>query len=282
VKKKAISPWVRRTIQIVFFVVIAAGAVNHTLTEAGIQIPLLESASLHALCPFGGVVTLYQFVTTGTLVRQIHLSSVVLLALTLVTALLFGPVFCGWVCPFGTFQEWIGSLGRKLFPKRYNRIVPAGIDRILRYARYLVLVWTVYMTTVTGVLVFKAYDPYYALFSFWTGDVAVTGFIALGVVVALSLIMERPFCKYACPMGALLGLSNLVRLFGIRREEKSCINCKLCDKACPMNINVSGKGRILDHQCISCGECTSDRVCPVARTVEWKVPVWTGRSGGAA
>lgn len=273
-KSKRVSPWVRRTVQIVFFVLIAAGAVNHTLVERGISIPLLSSASLHALCPFGGVVTMYQFVTTGTLVRQIHLSSIVLLVSTLLLAVLFGPVFCGWICPFGSIQEWIGRIGKRLFGKRYNTFVPARIDRPLRYLRYVVLIWAVYMTTVTGVLVFKDYDPYYALFSFWTGEVAVTGFVALGLVFALTLVMERPFCKYACPMGALLGISNLFRVFAVRRSAPSCINCTLCDKACPMNIQVSGKGRILDHQCISCGECTSDRACPVAKTVEWKT--WTG------
>jgi len=260
----------------VFFVLIALGAVNHTLEEHGIVIPWISNASLHALCPFGGVVTLWQFLTTGTLVRQIHLSAVVLLGITGVLAVLFGPVFCGWICPFGSLQEWIGKVGKKLFGKRYNTLVPAKLDRVLSYLRYVVLGWAVYMTTVTGVLVFQPYDPYYALFNLWTGEVALTGYIALGLVVGLGLIIERPFCKYACPMGAVLGVSNLFRVFGIKRRESSCINCKLCDKACPMNIEVSGKGRILDHRCISCGECTSDRACPVIKTVEWKLP------GGAA
>jgi polyferredoxin len=181
------------------------------LVERGIQIPLLGSASLHALCPYGGVVTLWHLATTGRLVRQIHESALVLLGLTVVLAVLFGPVFCGWVCPFGSVQEWIGRLGRKLLPKSYNRVVPKKLDSWLRYLRYGVLAWTVYMTATTGVLVFKDYDPYYALFNFWTGEVAITGFIALALVLALSLVMERPFCKYACPMGALLGLSNIFR-----------------------------------------------------------------------
>jgi polyferredoxin len=275
-KAKSRSVWIRRSIQIIFLLLITLGAVNHTLVEKGIEIPLLGSASLHAVCPFGGVVTLWRFVTTGRLVRQIHESALVLLGLTVILALLFGPVFCGWVCPFGTVQEWIGMIGRKLFPKSYNKIIPKKLDTGLRYLRYVVLAWAVYMTTVTGVLVFKDYDPYYALFNFWTGEVAVTGFIALAVVVGLSLVMERPFCKYACPMGAVLGLSNMFRIFGIRREESSCINCKICDKVCPMNIDVSAKGRVLDHQCISCGECTSERLCPVVKTVEWKLPFVSG------
>lgn len=271
-KTKARSVWVRRSIQIFFLLVITLGAVNHTLVERGIQLPLLGSASLHALCPYGGVVTLWHLATTGRLVRQIHESALVLLGLTVVLAVLFGPVFCGWVCPFGSVQEWVGKLGRKLLPRLYNRVIPKKVDSWLRYLRYGILAWTVYMTATTGVLVFKDYDPYYALFNFWTGEVAITGFVALAVVLGLSLVMERPFCKYACPMGAVLGLSNIFRLFGIRREKPSCVDCGACDRVCPMNIQVSTKGRILDHQCISCGECTSDRVCPVPKTVEWKLP----------
>jgi polyferredoxin len=274
-RTKARSVWVRRSIQIFFLIIITLGAVNHTLVERGIQIPLLGSASLHALCPFGGVVTLWHLAMAGRLVRQIHESALVLLGLTVVLAVLFGPVFCGWVCPFGSVQEWIGRLGKKLLPRSYNRVVPKKLDSWLRYLRYGVLVWTVYMTATTGVLVFKDYDPYYALFNFWTGEVAITGFIALALVLVLSLVMERPFCKYACPMGAVLGLSNIFRVFGIRREKSSCIDCEACNRVCPMNIEVATKGRVLDHQCISCGECTSDRACPVAATVEWKLPAIT-------
>ncbi len=278
--QKKRSVWIRRTIQILFFVVIALGAVNHTLVERGIEIPLLGSASLHALCPFGGVVTLWRFVTTGRLVRQIHESSMILLGLTVALAVLFGPVFCGWVCPFGSFQEWLGKLGAKLFGKRYNNFVPGKLDRWLGLLRYGVLAWAVYMTTVTGVLVFKDYDPYYALFSFWTGEVAISGFVALGLVVILGLFVERPFCKYACPMGALLGLSNVFRVFGIKRKAPTCIGCKACDRACPMNIEVSKAGRVLDPRCISCGECTSERACPVAATVDFKL-IGAGRADGA-
>jgi polyferredoxin len=83
-----------------------------------------------------------------------------------------------------------------------------------------------------------------------------------------SLFVERPFCKYACPYGALLGLTNFFRVFGIKRNKETCIDCKACDKACPMNINVSGAGTVRNHQCISCLECTSEAACPVKDTVE--------------
>jgi len=124
------------------------------------------------------------------------------------------------------------------------------------------------MTIVTVKLVFQDFDPYYALFNFWTGEVAVSGFIILGVVALLSLFVERPFCKYACPYGAVLGVFNLFRIFGIKRNVQTCIDCKACDRECPMNIQVSTAKTVRNHQCISCMKCTSEQSCPVDNTVE--------------
>jgi len=265
--KKSKARRLRRIVQFGFFALVALIAVNHTLVEYGIEIPILGSASLHALCPFGGVVSIYQVATGGGFVQKIHESSWILMWIGFGIALFLGPVFCGWICPFGTFQEWLGRIGKKLFKKRYNRFVPARLDAVLRYLRYLVLAAVVYNTAVTGVLMFANMDPYFALFNAWTGEVAITAFVVLGVVMLLSLFVERPFCKYACPYGAVLGLFNLVRIFPIRRNAETCIDCGLCDKHCPMNINVSGKTVIRHHQCISCLECTSEVACPVKETV---------------
>ena len=261
--------WIRSIIQIFFFGLIALIAVNHSLAEEGRGIPFLSSASLHAICPFGGVVTLHQFITTGTLIRKVRQSSLVLSGLVMLLAVLFGPVFCGWVCPLGTVQEWVGKLGKKLLGNRYNHFIPRKLDNVLRYLRYGMLGWVVYMSAVSGTLIFLSIDPYYALFNFWTGEVAVTGLLVLGVTLLGSLVVERPWCKYACPYGALLGITNLFRVFKIRRVESSCISCDLCSKECPMNIEVSKVKVVRDHQCISCLECTSEAVCPVADTVEF-------------
>lgn len=259
---------IRRGVQIFFLVLIALIAINHTLAESGVEIPLIGAASLHAVCPFGGVVSIYQYATAGTFVKKVHESSFILMIIVFALAVAFGPVFCGWICPFGTVQEFFSYLGRKILGRKHNRVIPARIDRWLRYLRYAVLAWVIYMTARSGQLIFADYDPYYALFNFWTGEVAVSGFIVLGLVFLLSLIVERPFCKYACPYGAVLGLSNLFRVFGIKRNPTTCIDCKACDRACPMNIEVSSAGTVRDHQCISCLKCASEQACPVVATVE--------------
>ena len=261
------SIWIRRVVQLFFFVLIALISINHTLAESGGGIPLLSSASLHSLCPFGGVVTIYQFATVGTFVQKIHESAFVLMAIGFLLAALFGPVFCGWVCPLGTIQEWVAKWGKKLFKRRYNHFVPARIDKVLRYARYLVLAWVVYVTAVSSTLVFSEYDPYFALFNFWSGEVAWMALVILALTLGLSLFVERPWCKYACPYGAALGLTNLFRIFQIRRSESTCKADGACSIMCPMNIPVDSVKTVRDHQCISCLECTSEAICPVAKTV---------------
>lgn len=267
-RRRGGGPRLRAWVQAGFFILVALIATMNGLKEEGVEIPLAGTASLHAICPFGGVVSFWQLASMGTLVKKVHDSSVVLGVIGILLAVLFGPVICGWICPFGTFQEWIGKVGRRIFGKRYNTLIPGRFDRVLRYLRYLMLVWVSYMTIVTGKLAFEAVDPYYALFNFWRSEVSIGGFIVLGATILLSLVVERPFCKYACPYGAFLGLFNLVRIFGIKRNPATCISCKACNRACPMNIEISTAGTVRDHQCISCMQCTSEAACPVPVTVE--------------
>ena len=261
------SIWIRRVVQIFFFVFIALISVNHTLSDSGGGIPLLSNASLHSLCPFGGVVTIYQYATVGTFVQKIHESAFVLMAIGVGLAILFGPVFCGWVCPLGTVQEWVAKWGKKLFKRRYNHFVPPKIDNALRYVRYLVLAWVIYVTATSGTLIFAEYDPYFALFNFWSTEVSWTALGILGITLGLSLFVERPWCKYACPYGAVLGISNMFRVFKIRRAESTCKADGACSIMCPMNIPVDTVKTVRNHQCISCLECTSEAICPVAKTV---------------
>jgi len=270
-KAKSHSQQIRLAVQIIFFALILGTAINHTLSEAGIAIPILGSASVHSLCPFGGVVTIYTLLTTGRFVQKIHESAIVMLGVVGVTSLLFGSAFCGWLCPLGSIQEWIGKLGRKLFKRKYNNVIPAKLDRILRLFKYVVLIWIVYVTAVSAKLVFEAYDPYYALFNFWSGEVVWQAFVVLGLTLGGALIIERPWCRYACPLGAMLGLTNKISIFRIKRNASTCINCSKCDRACPMKVEISNKGKVRGLECNSCLKCTSENACPIPDTVNMSV-----------
>jgi polyferredoxin len=180
-----------------------------------------------------------------------------------------GPALCGWICPLGTVQEFLGKFGKKLFPRNYNHIIPSSIDNWLRYIRYIVLLLVVIFTARELTLVFLDYDPYFALFNFWSDEVPASALIILIIVLISSLFIERPWCKYLCPLGALLGIFNLFRLIPLKRNPDTCINCKRCDQVCPMNIKISDKTIIRNHQCISCLLCTDEVTCPVKDTLNF-------------
>ncbi|MDO8987171.1 MAG: 4Fe-4S binding protein, partial [Coriobacteriia bacterium] len=116
--------------------------------------------SVDALCPFGGIETLWAFIADGFLIKKIALSSLILLAGVVVTALVMGRSFCGQVCPLGTLQELSARIGRKLFGRRL--VMPKILDRPARYLKYAVLLGFTLWTWAVSDLVIRAYDPWVA------------------------------------------------------------------------------------------------------------------------
>jgi len=270
-KKSKNKHLIRLAVQIFFLALIILISVNHFRSEQGLAPLLIGNPSLHAVCPFGGVVTIYSYFTEGTFIPKIHQSSITLMWLVIGLTLLFGPVFCGWICPFGTVQEFVGKIGRKIFKKEYNNFIPSVIDKPLRYLRYVILLLVVVNTAISGKLLFSNFDPYFALFNIWSSEVTRLSLLVLGLTLIGSLFVERPWCKYLCPFGALLGIFNFFRIVKLKRNEKTCINCKKCDQACPMNIDISTSKTITDHQCISCLLCTDEMACPVSNTLSFSL-----------
>ncbi|MBP1756381.1 MAG: hypothetical protein H6Q59_2779 [Firmicutes bacterium] len=232
-----------------------------------------KAPSTHALCPFGALESLYTLLFTGSFIQKIYSGTVVLLILTVIIAILFRRSFCGLLCPFGALQELFGKIGRRILKKQF--IMPAFIDKPLRYLKYLILLLTVGMAWYYGTLWMAPYDPYsaYTHLSAFTDTIeedplAIIGFLVLVVTLAGSFIYDRFFCKYLCPVGALYGIIGRLSPTKIERNADLCVNCKKCNKACPVNIDVEKSLKITSAECINCNECVL--VCPKKGALEIK------------
>ncbi len=229
-----------------------------------------DGSSPESLCPFGGFETLWTWVTTGRTVAHTHPANLVLALAITVMALAARSSFCGWLCPLGTIQEALYGVARgagRLVPPlgRWQRR-PAGprwrqVDRVLRQGRWLVLGFAVVGAAITGTMVFRDVDPWAALLSIVEFELSLA-FVVLVAVLALSLVVPRPFCRYACPLGAVQGLIAKASPVAVQRDAEACLGCDLCTRACPMALPVDRSTRITDAQCIGCLECVA--ACPSA------------------
>jgi polyferredoxin len=250
-KARKASRWVR---------IAVLGAVLALFTGIGIAhqrgVPVV---GVDALCPFGGIESFWTLLTGGSLVKRIAVSSVILLAGVVLTAVIFRRAFCGYICPLGAVQEFFGMIGRKIFGRKRPE-VPAGVDRVARYLKYVVLAGFTVWTWQAATLVMRPYDPWVAYMHLSSAELFAEfgiGAAVLGVTVIGSVVYERFFCKYACPMGALLALMSPLSVFKVRRDESACISCGACDAACPVNIKVSQAHTVSDPECINCNECVN-------------------------
>ncbi len=248
----------RRASQVGFTTLIAYHVVGNLVNGDNGSI-----ANPEAYCPFGGLETAYNFVTTGgRYVAHTHLSNLVILVAVLGLTLVSKSAFCGWICPLGAIQDWLNNF-RHLFYKKELKVpfnLPPWLDKTLHSVKYLVLAWLLWQTAVAGYMVFRDYDPWSALLNLGK-EAAIGGLIILITTLVLSLFVDRPWCTYACPLGAAIGLVGKVSLLKIRRDEATCLSgCTLCNRACPSGLEVKKMKTISSSQCVNCMSCVAG--CP--------------------
>jgi len=176
-----------------------------------------------------------------------NLPVLMIVTFTLVTTLIWGRVFCSSLCPFGAVQDIIS----RFTPKRWQRRhLPQHIhDRALWIKYGFLAVIVVAAVFFSGVSIFQYFEPFGTLF-FLSGSAVLWGILV--AVLLASVFVKRFYCRYACPLGAALGLLTLLSPLRIKRVPQ-CDICVMCEQACPTGAI---RGPDIDFkECVRCDIC---------------------------
>ncbi len=190
------------------------------------------------------------------------------------TGSLLGRAACGWACPFGLVQDWLHRIPTpKWFPERRPRLHAA-----LKKLKIILLALLVGLLPFLPTLAGQYGEPAFCAYICPSGTLlagvpllsvnvrlrtlagwqfAWKGLLLL-LVLSLAIPVSRPFCRYACPLGAIYGFFNRISLCQVRVDSSACTHCGACARQCPMAVPVPDMPD--SAECIRCGECAA--VCP--------------------
>lgn len=200
----------------------------------------------------------FHFLIEETFENAIQLSIMAVLITFILFAIIFKKSFCGFLCMVGALQRVVGYIGFKLLKKRVT--VPATIDKCLRAAKYIILTGFVVLSIASGKLLLQvSVDDVFEQYNIIPGLVWIS-IMLMFVTIIGSFFIDRFFCKYICIQGAVAGIAGRFSPSGIVRCEDECINCTLCTKKCPSNLEVHKMKKVISAECFNCQKCIV--VCP--------------------
>lgn len=179
---------------------------------------------------------------------------------------LLGRFICGFLCPFGFLQDLLHKIPFPIKIKTFKG------DRVLRKLKYMVLLFLVVFLpvavkltpffckyvcpsgTLSGILLSFTNTALFAVL----GTLFTWKVIILILILAGSMMIYRPFCKYLCPLGAFYAPFNQIALVRLQVDSEKCTDCHTCQRVCEMGVNPAEKP--VDGECIRCGKCAS--LCP--------------------
>ncbi len=164
---------------------------------------------------------------------------------TVVTTVLWGRLYCGRVCAFGSLTQLLD----KVVPARLRLEIPRRIDQRAAYIKYAVLGGVVlYFLVTKDILIYRYVEPFW-MFSLQ----ASTGmWLGLAVLLVATVFVRNLYCRFLCPVGAFLGLLSNLTVFRIKRWSE-CNTCKICEKTCEWGA-IRGP-KIVASECVRCDDC---------------------------
>jgi polyferredoxin/uncharacterized protein with FMN-binding domain len=175
---------------------------------------------------------------------------------------LIGRFFCGWMCAFGTIQDFIYHISCKIF--KYKVKINNMVDYFLKLTKYVILLSLIIFVWTLNVNIFNNISPWDAFaqlpdigsaFRYYPIGLAIFGFIIIA-----SIFIERFFCRYLCPLGAVFSIISKIRILKINKPSQKCGKCRVCTKSCSMGIALYKRNYISSGECIMCMKCITN--CP--------------------
>ena len=151
----------------------------------------------------------------------IPLTVVIFFTLPLVFTLFFGRTFCAAVCPLGAVQELVSVRSVR---------VPTWLDQALGMLAYIYLGAAILLAGTNTAFIICRYDPFVAMFRL-SGSAPML--IFGGAMLLVGVFVGRPYCRFLCPYGAILRVLSRFSKWHVRIPPSTCINCRLCEDACP-------------------------------------------------
>jgi len=187
--------------------------------------------------------------------------------LILILSLFAGRFFCGWICPMGTLMHLASFLLR---PKKAAERIKQNRYSRAQAVKYFLLIALLFSAAV-GFMQVGLLDPI-ALLTRTSAALISPGMRAGWIVISLFAVLlllnawkPRFWCRYLCPLGALLGSASRLMPGGVVRDEIKCTDCGLCNRDCPAACSPDTKTRMAE--CFVCGNCLVD--CP-HDALSWK------------
>lgn len=183
----------------------------------------------------------------------------------IVTTLVWGRgLFCGWLCPYGAMAELVHRISGALGLRHFS--LPMRFHNKLKWVKYGVFFALLGVSFYSMGLAEKMaeVEPFKTTFLVGVGNRSWPYVAYWGGLFALSLLIDRPFCKYLCPLGAGLAVPSTFRNFGLKRKAE-CASCAACAVGCG-SLAIDQQGRIDQRECLLCLDCTvlyyDHRSCP--------------------
>jgi transcriptional regulator of nitric oxide reductase/NAD-dependent dihydropyrimidine dehydrogenase PreA subunit len=190
----------------------------------------------------------------------------VLLAFVVVSFVIWGRgVFCGWLCPFGALQELLAKLARVVRLPQWSPSYRA--HRMLWRLKYvsLAVLAVAALHGLQTMAVAAEVEPFKTVISLRM-DRAWPFVVYALVLLAAGLFVERAFCRFLCPLGAVMAIGGRLRRFMPLKRRPECGSpCQLCARRCPIQA-IEPSGAINMDECFYCLDCQvihdDANVCP--------------------